>query len=275
MHPSQKFIVVPMLFVGALPSHRTSFHRPVVITIEAHDFAFVVPARVPAGVVTFRLLNHGKESHHAQVIRLEDGRTAGDFVKAFTDTAAMPPWVRYLGGPVGTAPGQELAATARLTPGRYAVVCRIMSADGVVHVMKGMIREFEVVAQGEAGRDSFPTASDTLTLNDYGFTASRRLAAGRHTVRVENAGPQTHEVVMLKLAPGKTPTDFAMWGLAGRHGLPPGVPVGGAEFLDQGAAGVFTVDLAPGDYGYICFVPDAKDGKRHLRHGMVSQFTVR
>jgi hypothetical protein len=53
------------------------------------------------------------------------------------------------------------------------------------------------------------------------------------------------------------------------------VPVGGVEFLEQGAGGVFAVDLAPGEYGYICFVPDAKDGKRHLLHGMVTQFTVR
>ena len=28
---------------------------------------------------------------------------------------------------------------------------------------------------------------------------------------VENAGPQVHEVVMVKLSPGKTIEDFAMW----------------------------------------------------------------
>ena len=39
--------------------------------MEANDFAFTLPARMPAGVVTFRLINHGRESHHAQVVRLE------------------------------------------------------------------------------------------------------------------------------------------------------------------------------------------------------------
>jgi hypothetical protein len=243
--------------------------------VEANDYALTLPAQVPAGVVTFRLVNHGKESHHAQIVRLEGGKTAGEFLRAFTDTAAMPAWVRYLGGPVGTAPGQQRDATSRLTPGHYAVVCRIVSADGVMHVMKGMIREFEVVARRDAASDSFPTASDTVTLNDYGFAFSRPLTAGHHTIRVANAGPQPHELVILKLVPGKTPADFAAWGLAGRHGPAPAAPVGGAEFLDQGAGGVFAVDLAPGEYGYICFVPDAKDGKRHFRHGMVTQFTVR
>lgn len=273
MHP-HPYILLSLLG-GVLTSRPAQDHPPVVITVEANDFAFTMPARVPAGVVTFRLVNNGRESHHAQVVRLEGGKTAADFVRAFTDTAAMPAWVRYLGGPVGTGPGQDRPATTRLTPGRYVMVCRIISPDGRVHVMKGMIREFEVVAGRGSISDPFPTASDTVTLNDYGFAAGRPLTAGHHTILVENAGPQPHEAVMLKLAPGKTPTDFARWGLAGRHGPPPAVPVGGVEFLDQGAGGVFAVDLPPGEYGFVCFVPDTGDGIRHFRHGMVTQFTVR
>ena len=248
--------------------------EPPVVTIEANDFAFALPDRVAAGIVTFRLVNRGKESHHAQIIRLEDGKTAGDFIGTFVDTVAMPGWVRYVGGPVGTAPGQERRATSRLTPGSYAVLCRIVSPDGRTHVMKGMIREFQVVAGSDAAPDWYPTASDTIVLNDYGFVSHRPLTAGRHTIRVENAGPQPHEIVMLALAPGKTPADFARWGLGGRHGPPPGVPVGGAEFLDQGSVGTFSLDLAPGSYGFICFAPDTKDGKRHFLHGMMMQFTV-
>lgn len=249
--------------------------EPIVIAVEANDFAFGLPARVSAGIVTFRLVNHGKEPHHAQIVRFEAGKTIGDYIRAFTDTIAKPAWLRYLGGPVGVGPGQERRSTARLTPGRYAVLCRITSPDGVTHVMKGMIREFEVVARDGAASDSFPTATDTVTLNDYGFVARRPLTSGRHTIRVENAGPQVHEMVMLKLAPGKTPADFARWGLGGRHGPPPGAPIGGVEFLDEGAAGSFAVDLGPGEYGFICFVPDANDRRRHFLHGMMMQFAVR
>ena len=35
------------------------------------------------------------------------------------------------------------------------------------------------------------------------------------------------------------------------------------------------VDLAPGNYGLICFIPDAKDGKPHFMHGMATQFSVK
>ncbi len=248
---------------------------PVVVTVEAHDYAFTVPARIAPGVVTIRLVNHGKESHHAQVIRLEQGKTAGDVLRVFTDTAAMPAWVVYVGGPVGTAPGQERNSTIRLTPGRYAMLCRIVSPDRKTHVMKGMIREFEVVTQRGAIPTAFPVATDTLRLNDYGFAAGRPLSAGRHVVRVENAGPQPHEVVVLQLRPGQTPLDFARWGLGGRRGPAPAMPIGGAEFLERSQVGLFELDLAKGNYGFICFVPDDKDGKRHFLHGMMAQFAVR
>jgi hypothetical protein len=247
---------------------------PAVVTVEASDYALSLPAQVPAGVVTFRLVNNGKELHHAQVIRLESGKTAGDYMKAYTDKGAMPGWVRYLGGPAGTPSGQEHHSTTVLTPGHYVVMCRIASPDGVIHLMKGMIREFDVVATGGDPEASLPAATDTVRLNDYGFVSHRPLTTGHHTIRVENDGPQPHEIVMLKLAPGKTPADFASWGLGTRDGPPPGMPIGGVEFLDQGAAGVFPVALGPGDYGFICFVPDEKDGKRHFLHGMTAQFRL-
>ena len=34
------------------------------------------------------------------------------------------------------------------------------------------------------------------------------------------------------------------------------------------------VDLEPGEYIALCFVPDANDGAPHLVHGMVLPFTV-
>ena len=34
------------------------------------------------------------------------------------------------------------------------------------------------------------------------------------------------------------------------------------------------VDLPPGEYGLLCFLPDAKDGKPHFLHGMARSTTV-
>ncbi len=245
---------------------------PVIIT--ATDYKLDLPSTIPAGAVTLRLLNHGKELHQAQVIRLEDGKTLADFERAMKSNGPVPPWVKFVGGPNGTAPGQEATSTTPLVPGHYAALCLIPGPDGVPHLMKGMIQPFEVTGGAGAAAPS-QTAGDTVRMADYSFEQSRPLTPGRHTILVQNAGPQPHELVLLRLAPGKSAKDFATWATSGgMHGPPPAMPLGGVGVIEKGGAGVFTADLATGDYGFICFVPDIKDGKLHLAHGMIKQIRV-
>ena len=45
--------------------------------------------------------------------------------------------------------------------------------------------------------------------------------------------------------------------------------------MAQGVVNDVVVDLTPGEYALLCFVPDAGDGKPHVAHGMVRQVTVR
>jgi hypothetical protein len=41
-----------------------------------------------------------------------------------------------------------------------------------------------------------------VTLRDYGFAFSRLPARGRQLIAVTNTGPQTHEFILSRLAPG-------------------------------------------------------------------------
>jgi hypothetical protein len=247
--------------------------EPAAVTVTATDFKLDLPSSIPAGTVAIHLANHGKELHQAQIVRLEDGKTVADLEKAMKANGPMPSWLKFVGGPNGIAPGQEVTSTTSLAPGQYAALCLIPSPDGVSHLMKGMIQPFEVTA-GD-GATALPVASDTVTLTDYAFQSSRPLTPGNHTILVQNAGPQPHELVVLRLAPGKTIKDFATWATTGgMKGPPPAMPLGGVAVIENGGSGVFSVDLAPGDYGLICFVPDAKDGKLHLDHGMTKQIKV-
>ena len=247
---------------------------PRVVTVTAADFSFEAPAQIPAGATTFRLVNNGTELHQAQLVRLEDGKTLKDLGQAMKSHGPPPSWVKFVGGPNGIAPGQEANATAVLAPGQYAYLCFIPSADGQIHVSKGMVRPFEVTAGSLASATDFPAADVTIKLVDYGFESSEPLTAGRRTIMVENAGPQAHELVLLRLAPGKTAEDFGKWAETGMKGPPPAEPLGGVVALDQGGRGTFEVNLTPGDYGLICFVPDKKDGKPHLAHGMMKNLKV-
>jgi hypothetical protein len=93
-------------------------------------------------------------------------------------------------------------------------------------------------------------------------------------VRVENRAAQPHELVLVKLAPGKTMDDVLAFMLSGEEGDPPGRPMGGMQGLTKGQVANFEVYLDPGTYGLICFIPDAGDGKPHFVHGMVDHITV-
>jgi hypothetical protein len=247
---------------------------PATVTVTASEFKLDLPAQIPAGAVTLHLVNRGKELHQAQIIRLDDGKTVADFSKAMKENGPPPSWVKFVGGPNGIAPGTDGNTATVLTPGHYAVLCFIPGLDGVPHVMKGMIQPFEVTGASGAAAAELPAADVTIKLADYSFEPSQPLTPGHHTIRVENTGPQPHELVLLKLAPGRSVGDFGKWAMEGMKGPPPAMPMGGVGFINKDASGVFMTDLTPGDYGLICFVPDVKDGKPHLAHGMIKQFKV-
>jgi plastocyanin len=257
---------------AAVNSNRSA--APRTVTVTATDYGFDAPAEIPAGVTTVYLVNHGKELHHAQLVRLEDGKTTQDVAAALKKSGPPPSWIKFVGGPNAVVPGKESNATALLTPGRYAYLCFVFGPDGVPHAAKGMMRQFEVTGPESEATGELPAADITIKMMDYGYHSSDSLTAGKHTILVENEGPQPHELALLRLAPGKTVEDFAIWGEGGMKGPPPAEPVGGVVLLDKGARGTFTADLVAGEYGLICFVPDAKDGKPHLAHGMMRTIKV-
>jgi uncharacterized cupredoxin-like copper-binding protein len=261
---------VPSSSAAAAPA-ATATSSP--ITVTATDFKLDMPATVPSGAVSLRLVNSGKEFHQAQIVRLDQGKTVADLEAAMKHEGPPPPWLRFVGGPNGIGPGQEATSIASLAPGTYALVCLIPSPDGVSHLLRGMIQPFEV--SGGGAEAALPVASDTVRLGDYSFEPARPITPGQHTFLVTNGGQQPHELVLLRLAPGKTVKDFGEWATTGgMKGPPPALPLGGVAVIGQGDSGVFTADLTPGDYGMICFVPDSKDGKPHLMHGMMKQITV-
>ena len=252
---------------------------PSVVTITATDYAFGMADTIAAGLTTFRLVNQGKELHHASLVRLGDGKSAADFqaglVAAMKSHAPPPSWMTFPGGPNAVTLGDTAIATQMLEPGSYVVVCWIPSLDGVPHVMKGMMHPLLVTAGAQPVPAAAEPADVTVRLTDYDFQLSQPLTAGKHVVRVENTGAQAHEIVIAALSPGKTLRDFIAWEAGGETGpLPTGQWLGGVTTLDVGGHSQFTTTFAPGSYLLLCFWPDAKDGKPHLMHGMAKQISV-
>lgn len=257
----------------ATPQTRAAAAPPRVVTVVARDFAFQAPDEVPAGLVTFRLENRGNTLHHMQMLRLDEGKTLQDVFTALRAGGPPPAWMHEVGGPNAPDPGQDANATVLLQPGTYALLCFVDIPDHVPHVMKGMAKQLRVTPALAPAAMTQPTGDVTLTLNDYSFTLSKPLTAGSHTIRVENGAAQSHEVELIRLAPGKTVDDLMGW-MQSMQGPPPASAIGGIAGMQHGEVQAFSADLTPGDYVMICFVPDAGDGKPHFMHGMVQRFTV-
>lgn len=251
------------------------------VTVHAKEFAFIAPASIAAGTTTFRLVNDGKEIHQISIIQLAKGKTLGDYAAALKANKPTP-WATGAGGPNAAGPGQTIDATVTLDAGSYVLVCWVPSPGAPVpHVAKGMIQPLTVTAPGgvtQAGASTAYLPESTpdvhLELFDYGFKLSKPLVAGKHTIHVMNTGTQEHEAVLVKLAPGKSMKDFDAWLESGMKGPPPAQPVPGMAGLGKGRTGTFDVDLTAGNYGLVCWIPDAKDGKPHEMHGMVRELTV-
>jgi hypothetical protein len=243
------------------------------VTFTATDYRFSGPTEIPAGLTAFRLDNQGKELHHLVIARLDQGRTMDSLHAALKQPGPPPPWLHFIGGPNAIEPAAQSNATMVMRPGHYAVMCFIPTAAGVPHMAKGMVSSLEVTPS--AGPEASASTPDVvMKLTDYSFELSKPLARGKQTIRVQNDGPQTHEVVVAQFLPGKSLKDMEAWEKGGEKGPVPAKALGGISPIDKGESADFTLTLAPGEYSLLCFLPDAKDGKLHLMHGMAKAFKV-
>ena len=277
-----------VLFVGAAAFvtsstvHDTRAAEIPVVTVHAKDFAFEAPKTIAAGMTSFKLVNDGKELHQMQIVKLEQGKTFADLQAALKNPGVPPTWLVSVGGPNAAVPGNTVETTLNLEAGNYVLLCFIPSPGGPMpHLAKGMIQPLTIsaasgITQAGAPMVAAPTPDVHLVMKDYGFTLSKPLHAGKNVIHVMNEGPQDHEAVMVKLAPGKHISDVNAWVTKdAMKGPPPGTPIDGMGGLAKGRTGIFTANLTPGTYGLICFAPDAKDGKEHSIHGMTSEFVVK
>jgi hypothetical protein len=241
-----------------------------IVPVTARDYAFEAPDTLAPGPVTFDFTNLGPDLHHVYIALLPEGKSAADLVNE-TRGELLPAWAITIGGPGAQIPNGHGQTSLTLNPGRYAMVCIVPAPDGVPHLRKGMVHEFTVT--GPVSRAALPVPDLTMTLRDYAFELSGTLTAGRHVIEVVNEAQQHHEVIFVKLAPGKHIADLFAW-LGSHDGPPPAAMVGGTAPFHPGMSNLVDITLEPGTYGLVCFATDIGDGKMHVEHGMSAEFVV-
>jgi len=250
----------------------TASTKPTLVRVVAHDFAFDSAHSVPAGLVAIRLVNQGHAIHMLGIARLDSGKTVADFYQAMIGHKPAS-WFSELGGPGAVSPGDSATQYAVLEPGTYAMICWWPDSTGKEHVMSGMMSTLTVTGQ-TAGAPVEPTPDIYLRERDYQIATTGAFTAGRHVFRVDNDGPQDHDVTILRVLPGKTDAQVDKWLEKPDMRDAPVEAVGGIVGIARWGHSEFAADLKAGNYLILCMIPDAKDGKPHFMHGMSTKVTV-
>jgi Cupredoxin-like domain len=120
----------PHIAAQVLPSDRA---RTDAIPVALREFSFEIDrVTVPAGSIDFKITNEGLERHELAVVPF-DGKRYGLPV---AEHEAIPP-------------GQSGLLRARYEPGRYRIVCLLITSlrgDPESHLELGMVAEFEVTS---------------------------------------------------------------------------------------------------------------------------------
>ena len=117
-----------------------------------------------------------------------------------------------------------------------------------------------------------------MLATDYGFELSSTVAAaGPVTLALTNEGVEPHQMHIAAVPEGFTAEQFiAAFETEGEFAAFHNFDwVGGVAGVEPGATQVSTVEIAPGHYIVLCFIPTpGEHGTSHLTLGMASELDV-
>ena len=126
-----------------------------------------------------------------------------------------------------------------------------------------------------------------VTAVDYAFEgAPATLAAGTYSALLTNEGNEQHEMIVFRKADGVTESIPELLELPEEEAETK-IAFAGAAFAPPGESGGSLIELEPGQYGMVCFIPvgttadvdpeaaeGGESGPPHFTQGMLTEFTV-
>ena len=222
---------------------------PESIQISVSDDSFEMPEELEAEPVRLTVQNEGEDPHITFFARLNDGSTQEDIDKAIVKSVdSLFPHITLAGNMEKVEPNASAQVTMEFPEGEYLVIDPEVKGDPLYG--------FFTVVAATGPEVERPSADYSIETGEFYFKISEPVS-GEATVEISNAGEQSHEVGVGK-GPGgeggEVTTIFA--------------PAPGGTMWT-------TLDLKPGDYTLVCFLPDPKTQKPHLKLGMEQAFSVR
>ena len=246
-----------------------------------------MPASVAAGRYLLKVNAQadptGKSDLSLAILQLPAGITLND-VEAESKSSATPaaesgPPVWFydalLPGGVTVMPGQPSEIVMDLTPGDWLAGAGNLATP-----------PFEFTVTGEMpGKLAEPKSNATITYRDFSIEmTAAELKSGENIVRIENAGSQPHELLLMRGPDGMTKDQLKgaieaeMTGTPVAGGLNPNtdlVPVAGTNDQSAGTTTWVPFNLEPGTYAALCFFSDKNSDMPHAAMGMYNVFQVK
>ncbi|MGH2559775.1 MAG: hypothetical protein ACRDJH_11975 [Thermomicrobiales bacterium] len=261
------------------------------LTVTTDGIDFDIPAEVAADRYRVVLQNNSALATDIEFYQLPEGVTTDDLLTIFEqedESFAVPDYfyeIVFNGGAV-TDPGQSSDVVLDLTPGEWVVNLFTYNeeSDEEANIVK------TITVTGEMPAVDDPAGAIEIGLTEMAFVLPDSMAAGPHVWKVVNTGQQPHHLILSQVPDGTTKEQVAE--LASSFFVPPASPEAGAApaapalgfedvvdvaetlVLSGGQANWIAVDLAPGTYAAICFMPAAGTDLPHVMMGMVAVFTV-
>lgn len=275
-------LVLGALAVGSLALVSGQDAAPPAFVVELTEDGLTVPETATAGLVSASFVNSTEEVPLSAILaRVNDDVTLDDLMTAMMEGGpeGMIPLVTLLGGS-NIMPGQSVEAIVGLEAGQHILLNLAAEIPDVL--------PFVVAEDPYAEAEEAPEADVSLTLVDFAFGMPLEIEAGLQVWTIENKGTQWHETMIVKLAEGVTTDDLMPILMAftegdgppdlaeaeGEAGPPPFEEVFFWMPMDADQQAWMALDLEPGSYAALCFLPDFETGMSHLAHGMVQAFEV-
>lgn len=216
-----------------------------------------------AGYHTFTLQNDGNKEAEIVIVQLDETSAEKDFLKeveavdkAFMgegDPAAVFRAVlegRTLWGGPNSDPGGRASVGVNLPAGRYLLLASLYSEGPEGGPTTNVVKPLEITGEGADA----PEADATAQLVDFSFILPSDLEPGEQTWEFGNNGKQVHHAAIQKLKAGKTMEDVMSFAET-FEGEASTEEFAYVHMLSPGSSNYVTLDLTPGSYVALCFIP--------------------
>jgi len=253
-----------------------------------------LPTELEAGRYHVILENQGEVDIDLEFYQLPEGITIEDLEAFFAEVAeaegpefAVPDFFydMVFNGGATSFPGETGEVVLDLVPGEWVV--NLLTSDPETDEQTDSLQTLTVT--GEMPEIADPANAVDIEMAEMYFNVPDTIAAGPQIWHVFNSGFQIHHLILSSVPEGTTKEDVAE--LAAAFAGPPASPEAGATpvmpalsfedvqdvfytlLFSNEMSNWYELDLEPGTYAMICFMPDPS-GVSHVMLGMIEVFTI-